>query len=75
MRYLPMKQLPLQNSESEMQINIDDVMARADFLYGTMCDAEGRRHDFSIRSNQVKALAQALVEEINAVLLILEPRS
>lgn len=52
-----------------MRLNVDEVMARADFLYSEMRTAEGRpQRGYGIESSQIKALAQALVEMINPVL-------
>ena len=53
-----------------MKLGYDEVMARADFLYSEMREAEGRpqvyRH--GIESSQIKAICKALVEAVNEAL-------
>lgn len=49
------------------QLNYDDVMAAADYIYSELCEAESRPQSMTrgIKSLQVKALALALVRAIN----------
>ncbi len=53
-----------------MKLDFDDVMAEADYLYSQMRDEQGRPQlsKYGIESSQIKALAQALVNQINTPL-------
>ena len=59
-----------------MKLDIDDVMAEADYIYSQMRDQEGRPQSFKygIESSQVKALAEAIVNQINVLLSEIETK-